>query len=77
MCLGVGHKLGWRGWVQGGGYRGTDGSSGSGLFWAKLLKADTHNTYALVFSDSLCSDCDFKFWLKCAGSEDSVSQPGL
>lgn len=56
---------------------GTDGSSGSGLFWAKLLKADTHNTYALVFSDSLCSDCDFRIWLKCAGSEDSVSQPGL
>lgn len=32
--LGVGHKVGWRGQVQGGGYRGTDGSSGSGLFWA-------------------------------------------
>lgn len=46
---GVGHKVDWRGWVQGGGYRGTDGSSGSGLFWATSWK-QTHITNMLLCS---------------------------
>lgn len=32
------------GWVEGKGGTGADGSSGSGLFWADFLKADTQNT---------------------------------
>lgn len=67
-------EVGW----QGRGSRGTDGSSGSGLFWADSWK-QTHITLksALVFSDFLCSDYYFSFWLKHTGREDSVSQPGL
>lgn len=60
---------GWVGWLQGGlggsGYGGTeaDGSSSSGLFWADILKADTHNTEkcpcVLGFASFLCSDYSF------------------
>lgn len=77
--LGVGTRWvgGARCRVEGGGYRGTDGSSGSGLFWANSWK-QTHITNMLLCS-RICFALItiFSFWLKCTGSEDSVSQPGL
>lgn len=43
----------------GAGWRGTDGSIGSGLFWANSWK-QTHITHMLLCSRLLfCSDCDF------------------
>lgn len=52
---GWGHKVGWRG--LGAGWRGTDGSRGSGLFWANSWK-QTHITHMLLCS-RVCSDFDF------------------
>lgn len=78
------------GWEVGGGSQG--GLEGLGVGWrvsghwwfqwfgsllGKFLKADTHNKYALVFWDFLCSNYYCSFWLKCTGSEDAVSQSGL
>lgn len=44
LVRGEGSQGGWGSGGGGGGTLGADGSSGTGLFWGRFLKADTHNT---------------------------------